>query len=194
MAGSPPEQDARELQLERLLRELLDEEPLPGDAPCPEALELRDMARRLRAATQWVPLPEGRQALRRALLLAAGHRPRRLSRRWGLAAAAAAVLVAWGLGGWTWSAPPSSRLYDLRLALEDVQVALLPTPLAKAEALVRATHARIAEIQAVATADDVGGLHRVTRALDAETEWLRDIVATLPVAERKRVDQTLEQL
>jgi hypothetical protein len=197
MVGSH-DQSAREAELERLLRDLLDEEPLGSGGTagevCPEALELRDMARRLRAATQWVPLPEGRQALRRALLAGAGMRGRR-TRGWTLGAAAA-LLVAFGLGaGWVHgAATPSSPWYDLKLAVEDLQIAVLPTPVSKAEMLVRATHQRIAEIQAMATADDAVGLRHAARALDKETEWLREIIASLPVAERERVDHSLDKL
>lgn len=198
MAGSR-DQSVREAELERLLRELLDEEPLysrgTAGEPCPEALELRDMARRLRAATQWVPLPHGRQALRRALLAGAGMRGHRRVRGWPLGIAAALLLV-FGLGA-SWvqrAATPSSPWYDLKLAVEDLEIAVLPNPVSKAEMLVRATHQRIAEIQAMATADDAMGLQHAARALDKETEWLREIIASLPVAERERVDHSLDTL
>jgi len=53
-----------------LLGEVTDEqfETSGADAESLEVLELRDTARRLRAAVQWVPLPAGRNAVRRALL------------------------------------------------------------------------------------------------------------------------------
>ena len=51
-----------ESQLEVLLRELLDKEGTAPPGPSIEApreiAELRDAARRLRAASQWMPLPE----------------------------------------------------------------------------------------------------------------------------------------
>lgn len=63
-----------EAQLAGLLGELLERDGAKGangfatgDVP-PEIIELRDLARLLRAASQSVPLPEGRLAVRRALL------------------------------------------------------------------------------------------------------------------------------
>src|SRR5690348_4916053 len=98
-----------ESQLESLLGELLDKEPSahrPGIEAPREIVELRDAARRLRAASQWMPLPEGRLAVRRALLATADQNRAGLGRaswrRAGLwlsmAAVAAVVVGAFSLG------------------------------------------------------------------------------------------------
>ena len=196
MVGSH-EQNVRELELERLLGELLGEQTLAaggisGD-PCPETLELLDMARRLRGAAQGVVLAEG--GLLQFPLVGAGQRAHRRLLGWS-AVVAAAVLVVISLGvGWAWiPTTPSSPWYDAGLAVENLRIALLPSPMAKAERLVATAHARIAEVEVAATADDAEGLRRAARALDSETEWLHKIVTTLPVAERKQIDRALEQL
>ena len=61
-----------EVQLETLLRGLLGRSEPKGAlgpaAALSDIAELRDTARLLRAASQWVPLPEGRLAVKRALM------------------------------------------------------------------------------------------------------------------------------
>ncbi len=131
----------REIQLEVLLRELLDEDgpegPRMGMEAPPEIAELRDTARRLRRASQWTPLPEGRLAVRQALLVTAEHsrnhanHSRAAWRRAGLwlgMAALAAVAGAFGLGAGALDGlvPPSSPMYGLRLALDRARVAFVP--------------------------------------------------------------------
>jgi len=128
-----------ESQLEILLGELLDKggsETPRADIEAPrEIVELREAARRLRAASQWMPLPDGRFAVRRALLATAEQSqthtgPGRASwRRAGLwlsmAAVAAVVVGAFGLGAGALSAllPPSSPASGLRLALDKARAA-----------------------------------------------------------------------
>jgi len=122
-----------EVQLETLLRGLLGRsEPRGALGPTvvlPEIAELRDTARLLRAASQWVPLPEGRLAVRRALMALAQQGlhhaiPRRAAwRRAGLwlstVTALAAVMGAFGLGTGARDplVRPSSPAHGGRLAL-----------------------------------------------------------------------------
>ena len=137
-------EQASETQLAALLGELLEGEgaDVAGgaavkDVPA-EIVEMRDLARLLRAASQSVPLPEGRLAVRRALLatvqptLAEGIPARaawRRTGRWlGVAAVAAMVVAAFGLGAGLLDgiASQSHPLYGLRLAVDRVRVALIP--------------------------------------------------------------------
>ena len=77
-----PVPPTNELILERLLAGLLEKDAASAvnaaEAPA-ELLELRDMARLLRASVQWVPLPQSRLAVRRALQQGC-QRPRRFRR------------------------------------------------------------------------------------------------------------------
>lgn len=206
------EQRVREIQLEFLLRELLGEETRDGaGAPAgevmlPEAVALRDTARRLRAAVQCVPLPSGRTAVRRALITTV-KRSRRLSasgtasRRapgWRVAAwvAAAVILGVWGIGSrLSWGGlPPSSPWYGARVALEELEVALTPDRLGKAELLLRATRLRVAEVRAMADAGDSPGMRRAADALDGEAGWLHAIMTTLSAADRDRLRLGLHQI
>jgi len=122
-----------EVQLETLLRGLLGRSAprgaLGSTVVLPEIAELRDTARLLRAASQWVPLPEGRLAVRRALMALAQQGlhhaiPGRAAwRRAGLwlstVTALAAVMGAFGLGTGAWDplVRPSSPAHGGRLAL-----------------------------------------------------------------------------
>lgn len=210
MTGSPTPQNT-EVQLERLLRELLDKEgssecgaPVDPDVPS-EITELRDTARLLRAASQWVPLPEGRNAVRRALLATAQHGQfssdlaraawRRTGRWLGAAGALVLIVAAFALGAGLLDGlgSPSSPLYGVRLGLDEARVALVPSPLGKAELLVRAAHARIAEIDDMVASGDTLGMQRAAAALDGEAEWLREITATLPLADRQRLEDAVRR-
>lgn len=205
LEGSVPPD--RELQLELLLRELLEGEgaATPVGAVQIESGELRDIARRVRAASQWPPLPEGRFVVRRVLIMTAeqARTPEgrvRPARSWpvgGLAMAAAMTMLALvfglqagllgGLGA------PSSPLYGFRIALDEVGITFVPTPAGKAELLVRAAQARIAEIDAMIVAGNTRGVMRAAAALDGEAGWLRAITASLPPAERRRVEESLRR-
>ncbi len=206
------EQSARETQLELLLRELLGEDtgdqvgaPVVG-AVLPEAAALRDTARRLRAAVQCVPLPQGRTAVRRALMTTVERvwraspsvaSSRRAHGRRVLAGVAAAVILGvCGIGtGVSWGgAPPSSLWYGARVALEELEVALIPDRLGKAEMLLKATRLRVAEVQAMAEVGDSLGLRRAANALDGEAGWLHAIMTTLSAADRDRLRLDLKQI
>jgi hypothetical protein len=131
-----------ESQLEGLLRELLEREgsdrPRPDIEVPREIAELRDAARRLRAASQWMPLPEGRFAVRRALLATAAQgenhaglsrAPWRRASLWlSLAAVAAFAVGAFGLGAGALNVlvPPSSPVYGLRLMLDQARGTFVP--------------------------------------------------------------------
>jgi len=200
-----------EAQLERLLRELLDEAQAQSsgaqaEAASTEITELQDMARRLRASVQWVPLPEGRTALRQALVTTAkldgggwdSVTPAPSRPRWGLMAGATAALILGGIGLGAggvrdaWS--PSHPWYGARVALEHLEIGLAPSPSEKAELLMRATRTRVAQIDAMAAAGDARGLRRAADALDREASWLREMMPTLPAEDRQRVELTLESL
>jgi len=133
-----------EAQLAALLGELLEGEGADGaggaaveDMPA-EIVEMRDVARLLRAASQSVPLPEGRLAVRRALLATVQPNRtegipvraawRRTGRWLGVAAVAAMIVAAFGLGAGLLDdiASRSNPLYGLRLAVNRVRVALIP--------------------------------------------------------------------
>jgi len=204
---------ASEEQLERLLRGLLEDEQggaaggvaeaaVPG-----EILEMREMAQRVRAASQWMPLPEGRVAVRRALVATAqqqqeqvrGGRGRTAWRWWQprgvgiLAGAAATLVLVFGLGAGMLDGlvMPSSPLYGVRLQLDEVRVWLVPTPAGKAELLLRAAEDRLAEIDAMVASEDVEGMKRAARALDSDVKRLHEVVATLPPAQRHRFEAAL---
>ncbi len=196
-----------EAQLESLLRALLDEEPgdgaaRPSYAP-PAILELVETARLMRAVTQWVPLPEGRAAVRRALLTTATeHLSRARASAWrpggrgliGVGAAAAATLIlAFGLGAGALDGfgLPGSGLYDARLQVDAIRVALMPSPVSKAELLVRAAHLRIAEIDEMVASGDTRGMAQAAAALDQEATWLRAITATLSPVDRRRLEDAI---
>jgi len=201
---------AREEQLELLLRELMGEESetpggaLESEAASPDVAELRDMARRLRAASQWIPLPEGRKALRCALVAAAlqhersgvqvrGRGFQRFGWRAAVAAAASVILAVFAIGTtFAWSAgSPSSPWYGIRVDLQEIEVALVPSRLEKAELLVKATRTRIDEIDKMASAGNERGLRRAADALDGEAAWLHSLMDTLSPADKARVASTL---
>jgi len=208
MTGSQKPQTS-ETQLERLLGELLEKEgasetdPRVDFAASPEVAELRDTARLLRAASQWVPLPEGRNAVRRALLATAEHGRigidparaawRRTGRWLGTAGVLTVIIAAFALGVGLLDGlgSPSSPLYGARLELDAARVALVPSALGKAELLVRAAHARVAEIDEMVVSGDMRGMQRAAAALDGEAEWLRQIAATLPPADRQRLQDAV---
>jgi hypothetical protein len=193
-----------EIELDRILSELLGQEQGrasgrdAGDVP-PELLELCETGRRLRASVQWVPLPAGRAAVRRALLATAeqvqastayGHAAWRRTVRWMAAMSAAVVLAgAFGLGAGATEifGSPSGPLYGVRLQLEAARVALTPTAAGKADALIQATQARIADVHVTAVAGDIRGMQRAAAALDQGAGWLRTVTADLPAGDRKRV-------
>jgi len=200
-------QPALEMQLELVLAELLGEGAgVPRGAPRVSAVpaevtDLADMARRLRAASQWIPLPEGRGTLRQALLAAAAVRldarpigqslARRPGRRFAAAAVAAAAALIVGLfnvgASLAWNAgSPSSRWYGVRVALVELQVALASSQLGKAEMLVSASRTRITEIEGTASGD-ARTLRRAADVLDGETAWLHAVMLGLPAADRERV-------
>ncbi len=197
-----------EAQLEALLSVLLDEE---GSAEAlsaaqgvsPDLLELSETARLLRSASEWAPLPEGRNAVRRALVATAQQsrfgRVRPLAHWWTgwrvlAPAMAAALIVAFGLGAAVLDglAPPGSPLYGVRLEMDAVRVAFVPTPIGKAELLVRAAHVRIAEIDEMVASGNTRGMAQAAAALDTEAAWLRAITAKLTPAERQRLEDAIE--
>ncbi len=199
-----------EAQLESLLSTLLEEEPgrdvmppAPQDIP-PDVIELAETARLLRASTQWVPLPAGRTAVRRALVATAHDaESRRRStqparRRWMWAPVAAAMaatfIMAFGLGAGVLDgfAVPGSPLYGLRLELDALRVAVVPSPVSKAELLVRAAHLRIAEIDEMVSSGDTRGVAQAAAALDREAGWLQAITALLAPADRQRLADAIE--
>ncbi len=159
-------QQTSEAQLAVLLGELLDDGArdtggsVAGEL-APEVVELRDMARLLRASSLSVPLPEGRHAVRRALLATAEKNYfegiparaawRRTGRWLGMAAMMVLIVGAFGLGAGLLDSfgSPSSPLYGLRLAVDRVRTALVPglTPGTGSPA----ARARTAEIQELAT-------------------------------------------
>ena len=204
------EQRAREMQLDRVLEALLGEsenghQSDMGTAALPEVAELRDMAQRFRAAAQRIPLPEGRQALRRAFLAAAGGHPGPLAAkpisphrsRWTLAWGAAVVIMGGSLAGVAsqWArVSPSGPWYGIRVAFEEAKVVLTPSAVGKAQMLVAATRQRIDEIERMAIAGNTAGLRRAAGVLDNEAGWLRAVLVTLPPSERQRVEQVLETI
>src|SRR5579875_546380 len=142
-----------EMQLEVLLRQFLGEdmddlEPQASGEVPPAVSELADLARRLNAAARDAALASlgGACGARANVIPARRRRPLRPRGRrlqaypweWATAAAAVAVgVVGFGLGMMWAGASPSSPWYRARLAVEDIQVALAPSPLARAELLVR---------------------------------------------------------
>ena len=167
---------SHEVTLEHLLRDLLDAETTRGrNLPTrtdlsSELLGLLDMARRLRAAGQRMPRPgvstapgSSRTSWPVWRRRGASDRSRIWRRLWG-GAAAAALLGTLSLIN---AAGSSSGLwYGARLALEDLRVALVPSPLVRAEMLIKSTHVRIAEIQALADSGDFRGLRLAASALE----------------------------
>jgi len=204
-------QQTSEAHLETLLEELLHEEEETGaasgranlDVP-PEIAELRDTARLLRSASQWVPLPEGRNAVRRALMATAqqggiGGDPARTAwrrtGRWLIAGAAvaASIVAAFGLGAGLLDGlgSPKSPLYGLRLEIDAARVALVPSRVGKAELIVQAAHARIAEIDAMVSSGDTRVMELAAAALDGEAAWLHALTAELSPADRQRLEAEL---
>jgi hypothetical protein len=200
------------MQLELLLRELLGEETsdlsgaLSSENVPPEVVELRETARRLREAAQRIPLPEGRKALRRALVTTAlrhrrdwspsGYPRQRPRRRLAIWAAAVLILGVLGLqaGLMRDAASPSSPWYGMRVALEELEVALVPSPLEKAAILVKETQTRLTEIQTMANLGDFRGLRRAADALDGEAGWLHAVMTTLSAADQERLRTALEHM
>ncbi len=190
-----------EMQLELLLRELLDEQPGgSGESPAvrdlsPELIALRDLASRLREAGRQVPPSAasfGAQGFGHTgrAGLAVGRASTNTGRRYGawVGIAAAMLLGVFGaaLGAGSASASPASPWYSVRIALENLQVAITPDVRARAELLVQHAHARIAEIRVMAATGDEGGLRRAADALDADAEWLHAILRTLPPREQRQ--------
>ena len=158
-------EQASEAQLAALLGELLEGEGAGAaggtaveDMPA-EIVEMRDVARLLRAASQSVPLPEGRLAVRRALLatvqpsftegIPARAAWRRTGRWLGVAAVAAMIVAAFGLGAGLLDgiASQSHPLYGLRLAVDRVRLALIPGGMRRTGSPAGSAQAGIAEIE-----------------------------------------------
>jgi hypothetical protein len=173
-----PVPPTNELILERLLSGLLEKDAASAvdaaEAPA-ELLELRDMARLLRASVQWVPLPQSRPAVRRALLAAVEpaqirrptrdvegyvHTAWRRTGRWLMTAAAAALIVtalALSPGGLGAAAVPTGPLYAVTLQIDARRV------------------------------DNPRGVQQAAAALERQTGWLRAVARSLPPAERQRL-------
>jgi hypothetical protein len=205
-----PEPPTEDLIFERLLAALLEHGggPAEGDGAgaAPELLELRDMARRLRASVQWMPLPRSRLALRHALLAtveAARRRPaaeRPLDRympaawrrtgRWLTAMTAATFLLVGAVLGahaLEIAVSPSGPLYALALQLDAMRVELAGDAFHRASALLDVTRARAAEIGAMAYGDDPRGVEEAASALERQNRWLRSVARSLPAAEQQRL-------
>lgn len=90
------------------------------------------------------------------------------------------------LGASSASASPASPWYTVRIAIENLQVAITPDVRARAQLLVQHAHARIAEIRVMAATGDEGGLRRAADALDADAGWLHAILRTLPPQEQRQ--------
>jgi hypothetical protein len=204
-----PVPPTEELIFERLLAGLLErgggaaEED--GVTAPPDLIELRDMARRLRASVQWMPLPRSRLALRRALLAtveaarsrpAGGHRERympaawRRTGRWLTAVTAATFLMigaAMGAHAFETALSPSGALYAIALQIDAMRVELAGNTVHRAAMLVEVTRARAAEIGAMAYGDDPRGLEEAAAALERQNRWLRSVASSLPPADRQRL-------
>ncbi|GEM_PF-1193065 len=190
-----------EMQLEVLLRQFLGEdmddlEPQASGEVPPAVSELADLARRLNAAARDAALASlgGACGARANVIPARRRRPLRPRGRrlqaypweWATAAAAVAVgVVGFGLGMMWAGASPSSPWYRARLAVEDIQVALAPSPLARAELLVRNARAHIIEIRTMASAGNTAGLRQAADALDADAGWLHAVLPALPAPEQR---------
>lgn len=202
-----PVPPTEELIFERLLAGLLE----PGGGPevdgveaPPDLLELRDMARRLRASVQWMPLPRSRLALRRALLAtveAARPRPAAFPRvrhvpaawrrtgRWLTAVTAATFFVmgaALGAHALEMALSPSGPLYGISLQIDAMRVQLAGDAMHRAAMLLDVTRARAAEIGASAYGDDPRGVEEAAAALERQNGWLRRVARSLPAAEQER--------
>jgi hypothetical protein len=202
-----PVPPADELIFERLLAGLLEAGGGPeaggADAP-PDLLELRDMARRLRASVQWMPLPRSRLALRRALLAtveAARPRPAafpglryvpaawRRTRRWLTAVTASTFLMmgaVLGAHALEMALSPSGPLYGITLQIDAMRVQLAGDAMHRAAMLLNVTRARAAEIGASAYGDDPRGVEEAAAALERQNRWLRRVARSLPAAEQER--------
>ncbi|SRR5579871_801250 len=195
-----------EIQLEVLLRQFLGEDTgdlgpdTSGEAP-PAVSELADLAQRLNAAARDAALASLPGPPRASANVVPARRPRRLRPRgrlqaypWEWATAAAAIAIGiFGFGlGMSWAgASPSSPWYRARLAVENLQVALAPSPLARAELLVRNAQAHIIEIRAMASAGNTAGLRQAADALDADAGWLHAVLPALPAPEQRVLVQVL---
>jgi hypothetical protein len=202
-----PVPPTEELIFERLLAGLLEAGGGPEadgvDAP-PELLVLRDMARRLRASVQWMPLPRSRLALRRALLAtveAARPRPAAFPRlrylpaawrrtgRWMTAVTAATFLMmgaVLGAHALEMALSPSGPLYGITLQIDAMRVQLAGDAMHRAATLLDVTRARAAEIGASAYGDDPRGVEEAAAALERQNGWLRRVARSLPAAEQER--------
>lgn len=203
-----PVPPTEELILERLLAGLLERGGGPEmdgvNAP-PDLVALRDMARRLRASVQWMPLPRSRLALRRALLAtveAAPGRPAGPSReryrpaawrrtgRWLTAVTAATFLMigaALGAHALEMAFGPSGSLYTLALQMDAMRVQLAGDAVHRAATLVEVTRARAAEIGESAYGDDPRGVEEAAAALERQNNWLRSVASSLPPAAQQRL-------
>jgi hypothetical protein len=148
-----------------LLGELLDGERAGGHAVsdiAPDIVELRDMARLLRAASHSVPLPEGRLVVRRTLLATAQQgRPeeiparaawRRTGRWLSVAATLGMIVAAFSLGAGLLDGvgSRSNPLYGLRLAVDRARLALIPHWTQGTGSPARSAQARTVEIDEIA--------------------------------------------
>jgi hypothetical protein len=148
-----------------LLGELLDGERTGGHAisdVSPEIVELRDMARLLRAASHSVPLPEGRLVVRRTLLATAQQgRPegiparaawRRTGRWLSVAATLGMIVVAFSLGAGLLDGvgSRSNPLYGLRVGVDRARLALIPRWTQGTGSTARSAQARTVEIDEIA--------------------------------------------
>lgn len=135
--------DARsEIRLDLLLDEMLAGrrgKNRRGAIAAPASIiELRDTARRLRAASLWTPLPEGRLTVRQALLVAtqhganlgsAGRAAWRRAGIWLSGTAIVAILTVWSFAaGMGDHQPELGPAHALRLLLQRSQLALAPHP------------------------------------------------------------------
>jgi hypothetical protein len=201
-----PVPPTEELILERLLAGLLERggPDTDGMAVPPDVVELRDMARRLRASVQWMPLPRSRLALRRALLAtveAAHSRPAapqrdryrpaawRRTGRWLTAMTAATFLMigaALGAHALGLALSPSGPLYAIALQIDAMRVDLAGDAVHRAAMLLDVTRARAAEIGAMAYDDDPRGVAEAASALERQNRWLRSVAKSLPTTDQKR--------
>ncbi|HLW46682.1 MAG TPA: hypothetical protein VKW09_02835 [bacterium] len=202
-----PVPPTEELIFERLLAALLERggpETNGADAP-PDLLELRDMARRLRASVQWMPLPRSRLTLRRALLAtveaarsrpagrqSGGDTPAAWGRtvRWLTGVTAATFLTigaALSAHALEMALLPSGPLYGITLQIDAMRVQFAGDAMHRAATLLDVTRARAADVGAMAYGDDPRGVEEAAAALERENRWLRNVARSLPPADQQRL-------
>ena len=105
--------------------------------------------------------------------------------RWATVATIALVLLLVGSGtvAAAGSSMPDSPLYPVKLATEEVRLALTPSPLGKAEFCAELADRRVAEIIYMANKGDVQQLELITQRLDERLLML----ARSSLSRRKRV-------